>query len=107
MGLIVKHQQQYPSRLLPGKTNNKIFQKIRKTLFWGLFGLFFPTLGNNEFSWKKGKFFDIPIIYHHGKNQKKLMSHPLEKCRADRRADGETENSDFIEPFVGLGSKRI
>ena len=94
-----------------GKTNDKIFQKIPKTLFWGLFGLFFPNLGKNEFSWKKWKFLNIPIIYHHGKNQKKLMSHSLEKCIDDRRADGQmdrqTGNSDFIEPSTGLGSKRI
>ena len=63
--------------LFPGKTNYEIYQKTQKTLFWGHFGPFYPNLDKNEFSRKKGlcQFFDIRIIYHRAKNQKKLMSH--------------------------------
>ena len=40
-------------RLFPRKPNDKIFQKIKKTLFWGHFGLFWPHLGRNEFPRRK------------------------------------------------------
>ena len=36
------------------KNNDKIFQKIQKTLFLGHFGPFIPNLGKNKFSWEKG-----------------------------------------------------
>ena len=38
---------------------------------------FGASLVKNEFSWKRGlcQFLNIPIIYHHVKNQKKLISH--------------------------------
>ena len=55
MGLVVKYQHNvsFHFRLFPRKTNNKIFQKIPKTLYWSHFGRFCPNLGKNEFSWKK------------------------------------------------------
>ena len=85
VGLVVKYQStiSFHFRLFPGKTNNKIYKKIpnlkyRKTLFWDHFGHFSPNLGKNEFPWKKElhQFLNIPITYHHAKNQKKLMSYP-------------------------------
>ena len=38
-----------------------------------------------EFSWKRVlfRFLNIPMIYHHVKSQKKLMSHFWEKCCTD------------------------
>ena len=36
-------------------------------------------------------------------NQKKVATHFSEKCRID----GQTSSSDFIEPSVGQGSKKI
>ena len=54
------------------KTNDKVFQKIRKTLFWGHLGKFLPKFGENVFSWKKGS----EIEKNHGaKNLKKLTIH--------------------------------
>ena len=62
-----------------------MFQKTQKTYFWAILGSFLPKLGKNEFSWKKGlwtqflekrsQFLNISIIYHHAKNQKKLIHH--------------------------------
>ena len=46
MGLVVKYQ--YISlhfRLFSGKLNDKNFQKIQKTIFWGHFGPFLPKFG--------------------------------------------------------------
>ena len=47
MGLVVKYQQQYSFhfRLFPRKTNDKIFQKIKKPNFGAILG---------PFSWSKG-----------------------------------------------------
>ena len=55
----------------------------------GYFGHFFQNVGKNEFSRKKGlcQILDIPNIYHHAKNQKKLISHSREKSRTDKRSD--------------------
>ena len=51
----------------------KFFKKSKKPYFGTIWGPFCPTLGKNEFSWKKGlcQFLDIPIIYHRAKNQKR------------------------------------
>ena len=54
---------------------------------------------------------NIPIIYHHAKNQEKLMTHSSEKYRTDeqterqtdRQTNRQTDNGDFIGPFVGRG----
>ena len=48
-----------------------------------------------------------PIIYHRVKNQKKLMSYSLEKCRTDGETDGQRDNGCFIGPTVGRGSKKL
>ena len=43
-------------------------------LFWDVFAQIWEK---NEFSWKKRlcQFLNIPIIYHHSKNEKKIMTH--------------------------------
>ena len=52
--LIINNNISFHFRLFPRKTNDKILQKIQKTLFWGHFDLFCPILGKYEFFWKKG-----------------------------------------------------
>ena len=50
--------------------------KIFKNTEHPIPGPFFPNLGKNEFSWKKGlcQFKNISIIYYCAKNQIKLMT---------------------------------
>ena len=100
-------------RLLPGKTNEKTFQKIQKTLFWSHVGPFSPKFGQKWIFLKKElrQFLNIPIIYHRAKNQKKLMIHSWDKYRTDRptgrQTDWQTHNGDFIGPSIGRVSKKI
>ena len=77
-------------------------------------GPFCPNLGENEFSWKKGlcRFLDIPTIYHHAKNEKKLMCHFEKNARltdkqtTDRQTDRQTDKCDFIGSSAGQGLKK-
>ena len=39
-------------------------------------GPFCSNLVRNEFSWKRGLFLNISIIYHHVKNQKNYLVSP-------------------------------
>ena len=80
-------------RLFPRKTNDKIFQKIQKALFWGHFGPFLP-----KFAGKNGlcQFLDIPIIYNCAKNQRKLLSHFWEKRRTDGRTDRQIDRQQWF-----------
>ena len=79
-----------------------------------ILGPFCPNLGENEFSWKKGlcRFLDIPTIYHHAKNEKKLMCHFEKNARltdkqtTDRQTDRQTDKCDFIGPSAGQGLKK-
>ena len=52
-------------------------KKLMKTYFGATLGTFCPKLIKNEFSWKKKlcHFLNTAIIYHYGKNQKKLISY--------------------------------
>ena len=83
----------------------KFFKKSQKNLFWGHFGHFLPKSGQKRVFLEKRALsvLDIPIIYNHAKNQKKLMSHFWEK----RRTDGQTDNSDSMGPSVRQGSNDI
>ena len=74
------------------KLKTKFSKKSKKPYFGAILDPFCPNLRKIEFSWKKGlcQFLDIPIIYHHAKNQKKLLSHFWEKCQTDGRTDGWT-----------------
>ena len=74
--------------LFPKKLMTKVFKKSQKkpilVPFWVLSCPNLPT--------KKGcQFLNIPIIYHHAQNQKKLKTHSWEKCRTDGRRDGQTD----------------
>ena len=67
-------------RLFPRKTNDKIFQKIRKIYFGAIWT-------KTKFPAKNGfvKYFsNITIIYQREKNQKKLMCHSWGKWWTDR-----------------------
>ena len=77
-------------RSFPRKTNDNIFQKIQKILFWGYFGPFLPKFGQNwNFLEKRAQsVFKITIIYHRGKSQKETNQLFLRKMlnwRADRQ----------------------
>ena len=93
------------------KTNDKIFQKNpKKTIRRAILGPFYPNFSKNEFSWKKAPchFLNCSTIYRCARNQKKLMSNSSEKCETDGQKVGEkdkqTDNSDFLRPYIGQGS---
>ena len=91
MGLVlnINSNISFHFKLFWRKTNYKIFQKPR---FWDHLGLFCSNLDKNEFSRKKGicQFLNVPFIYHHTKNQKKLMWKML-NSRMDRQTSGRTD----------------
>ena len=66
------------------KLITNFFKKIKQTLFSGHFA---QICAKMDFAGKKGlcQYFNIPIIYHRAKNQKKLMTQSWEKCRTDGR----------------------
>ena len=84
----------------------KFFKKCKKPYFGVIWGNFSPSLGENEFSWKKGlcQFLNIPIIYHGAKILKILQL--ISDKNAELLMDRQTENSDFIGPSLGQGSKK-
>ena len=118
MGLVVKYYNiRFHFRLFLGKTKDTIFQKIQKTLFWGPFSALFSRFWQKSFFLEnffkfsqKNRFLTIPVICHHAKNQKKLVSHSWEKSWTnrwtDRWTDRRTDNDDFIRPSIWWGSKK-
>ena len=89
----------------------KFFKKSKNPSL-GPFGPFLHEfLDKNEFPWKKGicQFLAIPVIYHHAKNQKKIMCHSRGKCWSggwmNRQTKGLTENRNFVGPSVGQESQ--
>ena len=87
-------------KLLPAKTNDKVFQKIQKNnLFWGNFGHFWPGIWvKMHFPGKKSfltQLLNIPIIFCCTKNPKKLVAHSWEKCHNDWRAATDRQWSFF------------
>ena len=97
-------------KLFPRKTND-IFQKIKKTTYFGaILNTFCPTLGKNEFSWKKGlcQFLDIPIVYHRAKNKKNYSAFSEKNAKLmDGQKDRQIDNGDFIGPSIGRGSNSV
>ena len=75
------------------------FKKSKNPNFGAILSNFYPNLGKNEFSWKKGlcQFLNILIIYHGAKNLRKVTTH------SDKNAEllmhKQTENSGFIEQW--------
>ena len=56
--------------------STNFFKKYKNDPYLGAtLGPCCPNLGKNEFSWKKEpcQFLNVPVIYHHAKNRKKLM----------------------------------
>ena len=76
----------------------KFFKKSKKPYFGVILDPFCPNLSKNEFSREKGlcQFLDIPIIYHHAKNQKKLMNHFCEKSQTDGWSDRQTNRQTTV-----------
>ena len=63
-------------RQFPGKTDDKIFQKIQKRHYFETFVTFWSNLGKCvNFPEKKTQFLNIPISYYRAKNQKNLNIH--------------------------------
>ena len=96
-------------RLFPEKTNDKIFQKIKKSPILGTFWALFAQLGQ-----KWGLWILSVLVFQYSnylplckKNQEKLMTHSQEKCWNDRRADKQAGNSHFKVPAIGQESKNI
>ena len=60
-------------KLFPGKTNNNFFSKNPKG---PILRFFFPKVGQNSIFLEKRALsdFNIPIIYHHAKTQKKITT---------------------------------
>ena len=98
-------------RLFPRKTNDKIFQKTQKTLFWGHFGPFLLKFGWKWIFLEKRA---LPVFKHSnylpsfhksGKNNEPFLR-KMPNWWRDRQRDGQTDNGDFIgRPSVGRGSK--
>ena len=68
----INNNTSFRFRLFPGKTNDKIFQKIQKNFFGGSFQI-----------WAKMNF---PTIV-----PEKLMTHFSEKCQTDGETDRQTD----------------
>ena len=84
----------------------KFFKQFKKpTILGPLWALFAQIWAKMNFPGKKGSV-DIPIIYHRAKNQKKLLNNFWQKRRTDGRTDRQTDNGDFIGPFVWRGPKK-
>ena len=60
-----------------------------KLHFAAILSPFCPNLDKNEFFWKKGlcQVLNIPIIYHHAKNQKKIKTYFWEICEIEGKPD--------------------
>ena len=83
------------------------FSKKIKNYFRAILGPIWSILGKNKFSWKTRlcQFLNIPIIYHHAKNQKKT-NEPFLRKMPNWQMDGLTDNSDFIGPLQDGGPAR-
>ena len=89
------------------KLKTKFFKKSKSPYFGAILGPFCPNLGKNEFYWEKGscQFLNLPIFYHHAKNQKKINEQFLRKNPklTDEQTDRQTCNGDFIRLSVDVG----
>ena len=98
-------------RLLPRKTNGKIFQKIQNTLFWGhviILAFFAHIWAKMNFSGKKlvsvFKYSNyLPSCQKSEKTNMPFLRKML-NWRMDGQTDGrKTDNHDFVGPSVGRG----
>ena len=85
---------------IPGKTNDVIFLKSPKTVFWAIFDHFWSILPNGDF-FQKIRLCHTQLYMdpqHQAKFQKKLMSQFRENIRTDGRKDGRMDRPYFIGP---------
>ena len=104
--LILGNNISFHFRLFQRKTNDKIFQKIQKTLFWGHFESFMPKFGLKWiFLAKRAVSFSIfhfSIIYHRATNQKKHMRAIPEKNASQTDILFEASPKRFYESWKVL-----
>ena len=87
-------------KLLPAKTNDKVFKKSKETTYFGeILGTFGQESGQKCIFLEKKSFLtqllNIPIIFCCTKNPKKLVAHSWEKCQNDWRAATDRQCSFF------------
>ena len=87
------------------KGNDKIFQKIPKTVFLGYFGPFLQKFGQNLIILEKRALsvFKYSNYLPLCENQKKFMTHSWEKCWTGRWTNKQIDNDDFTGLSVGRG----
>ena len=78
-----------------GKLRNQTWENAKKPSFGPSFG---PNSGRCFFSSKVclRQPLDIMVSYHHVQYQKNLLIQSWENLKADRRTDGQTDESNFI-----------
>ena len=109
MGLVLKYQYNV-SFYFQEKLMTKVFKKSNNPCFGAMwpFWPFLPKFGHKWIFLEKrlSQFLNIPIIYHHAKNQEQLICH-YSWGWMDRRMDGhtqteeQTDNHDFVGPSIG------
>ena len=93
-------------RLPPGKTNAKIFQKIKKNIFRGHFISFLLRFGQKWILLEKRvlSVFKYSTFLTSCKKLEKTNNDPFQIEIPAGRPVGQTYDSDFIGPSVGLRS---
>ena len=78
----------------------KLITKFKETFFGaiGSFWFFLPKFGQNWIFLEKSlcQFLNIPIIYHHAKNQEKVICYSWGKCCWMNGKKWKTDNHDFF-----------
>ena len=102
MGLVIKDWW-----LFPRKTNDKIFQQIQKTQFWGHFGIFFPKF---EQKWIFLEKTGLSVFRYSNyltlcQKSEKAIGQSLRKT-LNWQTNRQTDNGDFVGPSVGWGCKK-
>ena len=81
----------------------KFFKKSKRFSFVAILGPF-SQFGKKWIFLEKGcQFLNIPIIYNHAKNQKKMISHSWENCPTARQTDGQRW---FYGTLRGMGNQK-
>ena len=95
-------------RLFPRKINEKFFQKILKTLFWGRFGPLYRKSGQKWIFLEKRALSVFKYSNYLPPGQKSVKTdEPFLRKTLNRRTDWQTYNVDFIGSSVGQGSKTL
>ena len=97
----IKNNISFHFRLFPGKNNDKIFQKIWKTLFWSHFWSFLPKFGKKWILIEKRalsvfKYYNhLPSCKKSEKNNNPFLRKIL-KWRTERQKDRETDRQTTV-----------